>query len=212
VCCSSWSCLLLVLYSLVGGPSQSCPPHSVFHQRQQSPYYSTHTFKENLHLGSAPAYTQQDRGKGSRLYKVNILMWHYGRGRPQMVSIAEVEMIRRSISARAGSGQERLGSDAARLLLLQELPRVMAEHIELLVMISYVISFHSFLSLPSPPLHSQLFCSSHSLFLYPPTPPPSHLPEPVIDARRGPFTPFLPQQSQPPSPHPAPPSPYLLWP
>jgi hypothetical protein len=54
------------------------------------------------------------------------------------------------MSARAGSGQERLGSEAARLLLLlPELPRVMAERIELLVMISYLISyfisFHMFI-------------------------------------------------------------------
>jgi hypothetical protein len=40
------------------------------------------------------ADTQRDRGNSSRLYKVNIWMWCYGRGRPQMVSIAEAERIR----------------------------------------------------------------------------------------------------------------------
>jgi hypothetical protein len=42
----------------------------------------------------ASADTQRDRGNGSRLYEVNIWMWCYGRGRPQMVSIAEAEKIR----------------------------------------------------------------------------------------------------------------------
>ena len=54
-----------------------------------------HRFKDDLRLGSASADTQRDRGNGSRLYEVNIWMWHYGRGRPRMVSIAEAERIRK---------------------------------------------------------------------------------------------------------------------
>ena len=50
---------------------------------------------DDVHLGSASADTQLDRGNGSRLYKVNIWMWRYGRGRPRMVSIAEAERIRK---------------------------------------------------------------------------------------------------------------------
>jgi hypothetical protein len=46
-----------------------------------------------------------------------------------------------SVSARAGPGQERLGSNAERPLLLQGLPRVAAELIKVLVMISYLISY-----------------------------------------------------------------------
>ncbi len=54
-----------------------------------------HSFKDDRGLGSASADTQLDRGNGSRLYELNIWMWHYGRGHPQMVSIAEAERIRR---------------------------------------------------------------------------------------------------------------------
>ncbi len=55
-----------------------------------------HSFKDDQRLGSASlaADTQQDWGKGSRLYEVNIWTWRYGRGRPRMVSIAEAERIR----------------------------------------------------------------------------------------------------------------------
>ena len=53
-----------------------------------------HWFKDDQRLGSASADTQRNRGNGSRLYEANIWMWHYGRGRPRMVSIAEAERIR----------------------------------------------------------------------------------------------------------------------
>ncbi len=54
-----------------------------------------HSFKDDwrLRLGSASADTQLDQGNGSRLYKVNIWMWHYCLGRPRMVSITEAERI-----------------------------------------------------------------------------------------------------------------------
>ena len=54
-----------------------------------------HSFKDDQGLGSASADTQWDRGNSSRLYEVNIWMWHYCRGHPRMVSIAEAERIRR---------------------------------------------------------------------------------------------------------------------
>ncbi len=54
-----------------------------------------------------------------------------------------------SASARAGPGQQRLGSYAARQLLLPALPRVVAERIKVMVMISYliscVISYHMYI-------------------------------------------------------------------
>jgi hypothetical protein len=53
-----------------------------------------HRFKDDRRLGDASTDTQRDWGNGSRLYEVNIWMWHYGRGRPRMVSIAEAERIR----------------------------------------------------------------------------------------------------------------------
>ncbi len=37
-----------------------------------------HSFKDHWSLGRASTYTQRDRGIGSRLYEVNIWMWHYG--------------------------------------------------------------------------------------------------------------------------------------
>ena len=56
-------------------------------------------------------------GYGSRLYEVNIWMWRYGRGHPQMVSIAEAERIRRErISEsriRAGETRKRRSKAAA---------------------------------------------------------------------------------------------------
>jgi hypothetical protein len=53
-------------------------------------------FKDHRRIGHASTDTQRDRGNcdGSRLYKVNIWMGRYGRGRPRMVSIAEAERIR----------------------------------------------------------------------------------------------------------------------
>jgi hypothetical protein len=44
----------------------------------------------------ASADKQRDLGMGSRLYEpeVNIWMWHYGRGHPWTLSIAEAESIR----------------------------------------------------------------------------------------------------------------------
>ena len=54
-----------------------------------------HRFKDDPRPGSASADTQQDSGNSSKIYEVNIWMWRYGRGRPQMVSIAEAERIRR---------------------------------------------------------------------------------------------------------------------
>jgi hypothetical protein len=68
------------------------------------------SFKDDQSLGSASTDTQRDRGHGSRHYKVNIWMWRYGRGRPQMVSIAEAERIRRECISESRS-------DAARPLL-----------------------------------------------------------------------------------------------
>jgi hypothetical protein len=53
-----------------------------------------HFFKDDQRLGSTSADTQRDRGNGSRLYELNIWTWHYGRGRPRMVSIVEAERIR----------------------------------------------------------------------------------------------------------------------
>ncbi len=53
-----------------------------------------HRFKDDLRLGDASTDTQRDRGNGSMLYEVNILMWRYGWGSPLMVSIAEAERIR----------------------------------------------------------------------------------------------------------------------
>ncbi len=46
-----------------------------------------------------------------------------------------------SASAIAGPGQQRLGSDAARPLPRSALPKVVAERIKVLVMISYLISY-----------------------------------------------------------------------
>jgi hypothetical protein len=46
-------------------------------------------FKDDRRIEHASAYTQRDRGNGSRLYEVNIwprmwaIMWSYGRGRPR---------------------------------------------------------------------------------------------------------------------------------
>ena len=70
----------------------------------------------------------RDRGNDSRLYEVNIWMWRYGWGRPQMISIAEAEMImseslresrlraaetrkRRSKAAAAGAAEGGGGAD-----------------------------------------------------------------------------------------------------
>ena len=57
----------------------------------------SYRFKDDRSIGHAShasANTQRDRGNSSRLYEVNIWMWCYCRGRPQMVSIAEAERIR----------------------------------------------------------------------------------------------------------------------
>jgi hypothetical protein len=94
---------------------------SVLHWRQQSPYYDStipHRFKDDQRLGSASTDKQRDLGNGSRLYKVNIWMWSYCRGLPRIVSIAEAERIRSSVSERAGlgSGRQRRGGIAARTL------------------------------------------------------------------------------------------------
>ena len=67
-------------------------------------------FKDDWRIGHASADTQRDLGNGNRLYEVNIWildvalimimimklvsMWHYGRSRSRMVSIAEAERIR----------------------------------------------------------------------------------------------------------------------
>jgi hypothetical protein len=64
--------------------------------------------RHNWRLGSAsePADTQLDRGNCSRLYEVNI-------------SASAMDRLRgsdASVSARAGSGQQRLGSHTAKLL------------------------------------------------------------------------------------------------
>ncbi len=76
-----------------------------------------HRFKDDSHLGSTSANTQQDRGNGSRLYEVNIWMWRYCRGHPRMMSIAESERIRRKrISesrTRAGETRKRRSEAAA---------------------------------------------------------------------------------------------------
>ncbi len=50
--------------------------------------------KNSLILGSASADTQQDRGNGSRLYEVNLLLWRYGRGQPRTMTIEETEAAR----------------------------------------------------------------------------------------------------------------------
>ncbi len=68
-------------------------------------------------------------------------MWHYGRGSPRMVSLQRLRGSGASVSARAGSGQGRLGSNATRQLLLPVLQRVAAEHSEVLGMISCLISY-----------------------------------------------------------------------
>jgi hypothetical protein len=54
----------------------------------------SYRFKDDRRIGHASADTQRDRGNSSRLYEVNIWMWRYGRGRPQMASIDEAERIR----------------------------------------------------------------------------------------------------------------------
>jgi hypothetical protein len=74
-----------------------------------------HSFKDDQSLGSASADTQPNWGNSSRIYKVNIWMWLYGRGSPLMVSITEVERIRNECVSRAGSGQPRRGSITARV-------------------------------------------------------------------------------------------------
>ncbi len=53
-----------------------------------------HSFENDQRLGSTSADRQLDQGNCSRLYKVNIWTWHYGRGRPRMVSIIEAKRIR----------------------------------------------------------------------------------------------------------------------
>jgi hypothetical protein len=70
------------------------------------------------HIGTGPG------GNGIRLYEVNIWMWRYGPGRPQMVSIAEAERIR---SKRISESRTRRGSNTARPLLQPALPRVAAD-------------------------------------------------------------------------------------
>ncbi len=50
--------------------------------------------KDDRRIGHASANTQRDQSNGSRLYKVNIWMWCYGRGRSRMVSVTEAERIR----------------------------------------------------------------------------------------------------------------------
>ncbi len=118
---------------------------SVLHRRQLLVVcYPTipHSFKDDWRLGDTSAYTQRDRGNGSRLYEVNIWMWRYGRGRSRMVSIAEAERIR-SVSAKAGSGRPQgRGSFAARQLPQRGLPvpKAAVGRIEHRSMISYVIS------------------------------------------------------------------------
>jgi hypothetical protein len=58
-----------------------------------------HSALRTIGVLEASADTQQVRGNGSRLYEdqrneVNIWMWHYCRGCPLMVSMAEAERIR----------------------------------------------------------------------------------------------------------------------
>ncbi len=56
----------------------------------------------------------------------------------QVILLYNNKMIGASASAIAGPGQQRIGSDAARPLLRPALPRVTAERIKVLVMISYL--------------------------------------------------------------------------
>jgi hypothetical protein len=99
------------------------------------------SFKDDLCLGRASVDTQRDQGNGSRHYKVNIWMWSYGRGSPGWCPSQRLRGSGASVSARAGAGQQRLGSYAARPLLRPALPRVAAELNKVLVMISYLISY-----------------------------------------------------------------------
>jgi hypothetical protein len=43
----------------------------------------------------AKADTSRGRGNGSRLYELNLWMWHYGRGQPRKVTMAEAERRRK---------------------------------------------------------------------------------------------------------------------
>ena len=51
-------------------------------------------FKNSRILGTASADTQPDRWNGSRLYKVNLWLWSYGRVQPLTMSIVEAEVAR----------------------------------------------------------------------------------------------------------------------
>jgi hypothetical protein len=65
--------------------------------------------KDDRRIVHASADTQRDRGNlnGSRLYKVNIWMWRYSRGRPRMVSITEAERIRAAPAERLSESRIR---------------------------------------------------------------------------------------------------------
>jgi hypothetical protein len=63
-------------------------------------------FKDRRFLRSASAYTQKDCGNGSRLYKVNLWLWRYGRSEPRTMSIEEEEAVRREQVREARSRAE----------------------------------------------------------------------------------------------------------
>ncbi len=91
----------LPLHLLGGQLAGARPSQSVLHRRQQSPHYPIPLQGRSAcwtRLRRRTADTQQDQGNSSRLYEdrgehLDVALWHYGRGRSRVVSIAEAERI-----------------------------------------------------------------------------------------------------------------------
>ncbi len=79
-----------MLYDSASNPRLPCPPLIPCFIGGNSHRTIPYRFKDDRRIGHASADMQRDRGKGSRLYEVNIWMWRYGR----VVSIAEADRIR----------------------------------------------------------------------------------------------------------------------
>jgi hypothetical protein len=88
----SWLIIPYIIYDTISDCFSPCPCAALQVQFVSSAIRKAR-FKDNWRIGHASADTQRDRGNSSRLYEVNIWMWHYG-GHPRMVSIAEAERIR----------------------------------------------------------------------------------------------------------------------
>ncbi len=94
----------------------------MFNQNKQNMYFHIPTipykFKNSRILGSASANTQPDRWNGSRLYEVNLWLWHYGRGQPRTMFIDEAEAARQDriseARRRAEETKKRSREEAAR--------------------------------------------------------------------------------------------------